>query len=218
MSTKNKLLTDQSTQELISQLKQKIGTGTYRPGEWLKQIDIEKTFNVNRFTVRSAFTELSSSGFLQHVPYKGYRVIEHSVQERIAITEARELLESAVALKVMANIDDAGMQQLQDLAEGFHAAMEAEDRERMMAQNFAFHRTFYSYCNNHYLSSMIDKMRERGVGSANQGWAKRSTIEASSQDHFDMVSALHERNVVRLQSLIHLHLNRWREGYREPPS
>ncbi len=216
MSTNNKLLTDQATQELISQLKQKIGTGAYRPGEWLKQIDIETTFNVNRFTVRSAFTELSSNGFLQHVPYKGYRVIEHSVQERIAITEARELLESAVALKVMANIDDIGMQQLQDFAEGFRSAMEEEDRVQMMEHNFAFHRTFYNYCNNHYLSGMIDEMRERGVGSANQGWAKRSTIEASCQDHFDMISALLERNVVRLQSLIHLHLNRWREGYQDP--
>ncbi|WP_370280452.1 GntR family transcriptional regulator [Pontibacterium sp.] len=214
MSTKNKLLTDQATKELISQLKQKIGTGAYLPGEWLRQIDIENTFNVNRFTVRSAFTELSSSGFLQHVPYKGYRVIEYSVQERIAITEARELLESAVALKVMANIDDAGIQQLQDLAEGFHTAMKKEDLEQMMEQNFEFHRSFYSYCNNHYLSNMIDEMRERGVGSANQGWSKRSTIAASSQDHFDMVTALHERNIVRLQSLIHLHLNRWREGYQ----
>lgn len=215
MSTNKKLLTDQATQELINQLKEKIGTGTYQPGEWLKQIDIERTFKVNRFTVRSAFTELSSSGFLQHVPYKGYRVIEHSIQERIAITEARELLESAVALKVMANIDQTGLDQLQELAETFRSAMEADDRPKMMTSNFAFHRTFYQYCNNNYLSDMIDDMRERGVGSANQGWAKHSTIAASCQDHFDMVSALHERNVVRLQSLIHLHLNRWRESYSD---
>jgi len=215
MSTNKKLLTDQATQELINQLKEKIGTGTYQPGEWLKQIDIERTFKVNRFTVRSAFTELSNSGFLQHVPYKGYRVIEHSIQERIAITEARELLESAVALKVMANIDQTGLDQLQELAETFRSAMEADDRPKMMTSNFAFHRTFYQYCNNNYLSDMIDDMRERGVGSANQGWAKHSTIAASCQDHFDMVNALHERNVVRLQSLIHLHLNRWRESYSD---
>jgi len=213
MSPRNKLLTDQATQELIAQLKEKIATGAYRPGEWLKQIDIENTFEVNRFTVRSAFTELANGGFLQHVPYKGYRVIEHSVQERVAITEARELLESAVALKVLANIDTNGLAELQRLAQAFHESMLAEDRSLMMKHNFAFHRTFYSYCNNRYLSDMIDEMRERGVGSANQGWAKRSTIEASCQDHFDMVSALQERNVVRLQSLIHLHLNRWRESY-----
>lgn len=213
MSKTTKLLTDQATEQLIGELKQKISTGDYVPGQWLKQIDIEHAFGVNRYTVRSAFTELTNAGFLQHVPYKGYRVIEHSVQERIAITEARELLESAVALKVMANIDDAGLAGLQALAEGFREAMEQEDRPRMMEQNFSFHRLFNSYCNNSYLSDMIDELRERGVGSANRGWARRSTIEASCQDHFDMVTALHQRNIVQLQALIHLHLNRWREGY-----
>ncbi|WP_136681117.1 GntR family transcriptional regulator [Neptunomonas sp. XY-337] len=215
MSTKSKLLTDQATQQLICQLKEKIGAGIYRPGEWLKQIDIERSFNVNRFTVRSAFTELSNSGFLQHVPYKGYRVIEHSIQERIAITEARELLESAVALKVMANVDSEGLEELQTLAEGFREAFENSDQKHMMERNFAFHRTFYRYANNTYLSNMIDEMRERGVGRANQGWAKPSTVAASCQDHFDMVEALRQRNITRLQSLIYQHLNRWREGYEE---
>lgn len=215
MENDKKLLTDQATSELISQLKEKIASGTYAPGEWLKQIDIERAFNVNRFTVRSAFTELANAGFLQHVPYKGYRVIEHSIQERIAITEARELLESAVALKVIANIDRQGMDTLQELANAFQHAFAAHNRTEMIRANFEFHRVFYSYCNNHYLSSMIDELRERGVGSANQGWAKHSTIAASCQDHFDMVRALHERNPVRLQALIHLHLNRWRDSYAD---
>ncbi len=215
MSSKGKSLSDQSAQELVGKLKQAIGSGIYRPGEWLKQIDVEETYNVNRFTVRSALSELHSSGFLQHVPYKGYRVIEHSLQERIAITEARELIECAAAAKVMLNMDEAGLDKLESLAQGFREAVQNEDQARMMELNFAFHRRFNDYSNNPHLSRMIDEMRERGVGSANRGWTKRSTQKASAQDHLDMVDALRERNLIRLQALIHIHLNRWRESYAE---
>ncbi len=213
MSSSGKSLSDRAVQELVSKLKQAIANGTYQPGEWLKQIDVERTFNVNRFTVRTALTELHSNGFLQHVPYKGYRVTEHSLQERIAITEARELIECAAAAKVMANMDEAGLENLTALAESFKEALEAEDKQRMMELNFAYHRCFNDYCRNPHLSRMIDEMRERGVGSANRGWTKRSTQEASARDHLEMVAALKEKNLVRLQALIHIHLNRWRESY-----
>ncbi len=213
MTTSGKSLSDQAVQDLVSKLKQAIANGTYQPGEWLKQIDVERAFHVNRFTVRTALTELHSNGFLQHVPYKGYRVTEHSLQERIAITEARELIECAAAAKVMANMDEDGLERLNSLAHAFKEALDKEDKARMMELNFAYHRCFNDYCRNPHLSRMIDEMRERGVGSANRGWTKRSTQLASAQDHLDMVSALREKNLVRLQALIHLHLNRWRESY-----
>ncbi|GAB0152319.1 GntR family transcriptional regulator [Marinobacterium sp. BA1] len=215
MSNKSKPLSDQATQLLVSKIKQAIGSGLYRPGEWLKQIDLEATYSVNRFTVRSALSELHGSGFLQHVPYKGYRVIEHSLQERMAITEARELVECAVAAGVMLNMDEAGLKELESLALMFREAVQQQDLARMMELNFAFHRCFNEYCRNPHLSRMVDEMRERGVGSADRGWTKRSTQEASAQDHLDMVDALRERNLIRLQALIHIHLNRWRESYTE---
>jgi DNA-binding GntR family transcriptional regulator len=215
MSSKGKALSDQASHALVSKLKQAIGSGLYRPGEWLKQIDLEETYNVNRFTVRAALSELHSSGFLQHVPYKGYRVIEHSLQERMAITEARELIECAVAARVMLNMDESGLNELTSLAQAFQDAVQDQDPPRMMELNFAFHRCFNEYCRNPHLSRMVDEMRERGVGSADRGWTKRHTQEASAQDHLDMVDALREKNLIRLQALIHTHLNRWRESYTE---
>lgn len=215
MSSKGKPLSDQATQVLVSKLKQAIGSGCYRPGEWLKQIDVEETYNVNRFTVRSALSELHGSGFLQHVPYKGYRVIEHSLQERMAITEARELIECAVAAKVMLNMDESGLNELESLARAFSEAVQQQNQTRMMELNFTFHRFFNEYCRNPHLSRVVDDMRERGVGSANRGWTKRSAQEASAQDHLDMVNALREKNLTRLQALIHTHLNRWRESYSQ---
>jgi len=215
MSSKGKPLSDQATQVLVSKLKQAIGSGCYRPGEWLKQIDVEETYNVNRFTVRSALSELHGSGFLQHVPYKGYRVIEHSLQERMAITEARELIECAVAAKVILNMDESGLNELESLARAFSEAVQQQNQTRMMELNFTFHRFFNEYCRNPHLSRVVDDMRERGVGSANRGWTKRSTQEASAQDHLDMVDALREKNLTRLQALIHTHLNRWRESYSQ---
>ncbi|TCK09178.1 GntR family transcriptional regulator [Marinobacterium mangrovicola] len=215
MTNAKKTLTDQTTQDLVARLKQKITSGEYRPGEWLKQIDIEQTFEVNRFTVRSAFSELQSSGFLHHEPYKGYRVIEHSLQERIELTEAREVIECAAAANVLANIDDAGLEQLESLAEAFLQAVEEDMSEEMFRLNAEFHRCFNAYYRNLHLSQMIDDLRERGVGSANRGWSKKAIQRDSALDHINMVQALKEKNLVRLQAVIHAHLNRWRQAYPE---
>lgn len=215
MNKQSKSLSEKACQELIKKLKQAIGSGDYLPGEWLKQIDIEARFNVNRFTVRSALSELHSSGFLQHIPYKGYRVIEHSLQERVALTEARELIECAAAARVMANIDNTGLETLEALAQAFLQAVNEQNKEQMMTLNFSFHRSFNQYCQNVHLNRVMDEMRERGVGGADRGWSKRSTQQASAQDHLDMVKALRDKNLIRLQAVIHLHLNRWKESYNE---
>ncbi|OOV86427.1 GntR family transcriptional regulator [Oceanospirillum linum] len=215
MSTQNRSLSEEAVQKLVQQLKQAIGSGRYLPGDWLKQIDIEENFKVNRFTVRSALSELHTSGFLQHIPYKGYRVIEHSIQDRIAITEAREIIECAAAARVMNHIDTSGLDELERLAQHFKSAVEEQNSEQAMTLNLSFHRTFNLYCKNPHLNQVMDEMRERGVGGADRGWSKKSTQLASANDHINMVRALREKNLVRLQAIIYTHLNRWKESYKE---
>ena len=215
MANTKKTLTDQVTRDLVARLKQKIICGEYQPGEWLKQIDIERAFQVNRFTVRHAFSELESSGLLYHEPYKGYRVIEHSLQERIELTEARGIVECAAAANVLANIDRAGIDRLNSLAEAFLNAVDNDLYEEMLQINAEFHRCFNTYYNNSHLSQMIDDLRERGVGSANRGWSKKTIQRDSALDHINMVQALKEKNLVHLQAVIHTHLNRWRQAYPE---
>ncbi|MBY4677362.1 GntR family transcriptional regulator [Marinobacterium arenosum] len=203
---------EQAARQLSYQLRQLIMTGEYGTGSWLKQIEIERRFGVNRFTVRSAFNELTVAGLLEHVPYRGHRVKAHTLQERIELSEARALIESVAAVQALQHIDEAGLQQLTELAEQFRQALEAGDRPTMVAHNFAFHRLFYSYCRNRYISRLVEDMRERGVTGAANGWRTDQLQRLSCQDHFEMVEALRARDGARLQTLIHLHLNRWREG------
>ncbi|MFX7090787.1 GntR family transcriptional regulator, partial [Acinetobacter baumannii] len=61
-----------------------IRDGAYRPGEWLRQIDLEERFGAKRFDVRSALSELAVRGTVEHIVNRGYRV---AVPDMTAIRE-----------------------------------------------------------------------------------------------------------------------------------
>jgi DNA-binding GntR family transcriptional regulator len=46
----------------------------YRPGEWLRQIDLERKFQASQFDMRSALEELAVRETIEHIPNRGYRV------------------------------------------------------------------------------------------------------------------------------------------------
>src|SRR5688572_20455692 len=80
--------------------------GKYSPGEWLKQADLEATYNVNRFEVRIALAELSVRGLLEHLPNRGYRVCKHTAQDWELLLELRSLLEVAACRLVVQRASD----------------------------------------------------------------------------------------------------------------
>ena len=62
--------------ELANEIAQAIHVRAYRPGEWLRQIDLEEAFQATRFDVRTALDELAVRKAIEHVPNRGYRVAE----------------------------------------------------------------------------------------------------------------------------------------------
>lgn len=56
-------------------------TGQVKPRERLIEKDLHAQFNVSRFSVRKAISELARKGLVEIVPQKGARVIDISEKE-----------------------------------------------------------------------------------------------------------------------------------------
>src|SRR5579883_432009 len=78
-------------------LREDLLAGQYRPGEWLKQVDLETHYGVNRFEVRIALSELAARHLLDHFPNRGYRVANPTGRQREELYEVRTLLETSAA-------------------------------------------------------------------------------------------------------------------------
>jgi len=193
---------------LASEIAQAIRLRMYRPGEWLRQIDLERQFEATRFDVRSALEELAVRKTIEHVPNRGYRVAEIDLATYRAIRETRIILEGGAMAGVVARIDEAAIARLADLAAAFSAAAVSGTRIEQSEINSEFHHLIYASCGNPILEETIWALRDRSRGSTVTIWASHEALLASDRDHHAMVEALRRRDAVALAALIARHIHK----------
>src|SRR5512141_475371 len=82
-------------EDVFDALHEKIVSGKYKPGEWLRQDDIATQLGVSMTPVREALDLLVAAGLAERVPYRGVRVLEPSSREIVDSYGMRLLLECA---------------------------------------------------------------------------------------------------------------------------
>lgn len=189
--------------------------GKYSPGEWLKQADLEAAYSVNRFEVRIALAELAVRGLLEHLPNRGYRVCNHSREDREQLYEVRTLLEVAASRLVVQRANEAQIAEFERLVKVFDEAIESADQDRMREINYGLHNHLYSMSGNALLAAQINDLRQRGIPGRRGLWDMAKSLKASNFDHFEMLDMLKRRDADGLAAVVYRHLNRWRK-YTKP--
>lgn len=198
--------TQRAKGELANEIARAIHVRAYRPGEWLRQIDLEEAFQATRFDVRAALDELAVRKTIEHVPNRGYRVTEIDLETYRAIRDTRIILESAAARLVIGKMDDAALAKLEALAGEFSQAVQSGTRIEQSEINRAFHSLIYAHCGNPVLVETIWSLRDRSRGSAVTVWASHQALLASDADHHAMVAAIRAGDGERLAALTSHHI------------
>lgn len=199
-------------QILRERLREDLTAGLYRPGEWLRQIDIESRYNMPRFTVRQVLAELALGQFLEHVPNRGFRVAEPSAAKRAEVTDVRLYLEIPAGHSAIDHATDADIARVAAAADAFEAAIEHASYPHMQQLNHEFHRALLAICPNVTLTTLANEMRERNLPGAWAGWSSVARMRASSQQHLAMVEALRRRDKALMSEVITQHLTAWKQN------
>src|SRR6187455_3197800 len=91
-------------EDIFDVLHEKIISGTYKPGDWLRQDDIATQLGVSMTPVREALDLLVSAGLAERVPYRGVRVREMSTKDVVEAYGLRLFLEALIAQEAARNI------------------------------------------------------------------------------------------------------------------
>ena len=91
-------------EDISDALHEKIISGTYKPGDWLRQDDIATQLGVSMTPVREALDLLVSAGLAERVPYRGVRVREMSTKDVVEAYGLRLFLEAIIAREAALNI------------------------------------------------------------------------------------------------------------------
>ncbi|QKJ86907.1 GntR family transcriptional regulator [Paramixta manurensis] len=183
-----------------------INTGEFKPGSWLKQVELAERYNCSRSEVRRALDQLVIERLVQHVPNRGYHVYSPNEQQRRNISAIRAILESASAADIVAHTDDASLQRLRHCAGQFEHCTQYGTLLEQYEANLAFHRALLAPCANQDMVELIFDLRSRVPSAALGQWNSHARVVKSSQEHFLMVEAISNKDTDALAKLINQHI------------
>src|SRR6201998_1318765 len=111
----------------LAALRQAILAGAVAPGQRLVEEELAAMLGVTRQSLRAALLDLTAEGLVERIPNRGARVRVVSVQEAVAITECRMVLESLCAGKAALAITDTQAAELRRLGDTMTEAANAGD-------------------------------------------------------------------------------------------
>jgi DNA-binding GntR family transcriptional regulator len=91
-------------EDIFDVLHEKIISGKYKPGDWLRQDDIATQLGVSMTPVREGLDLLVSAGIAERVPYRGVRVREMSTKDVVEAYGLRLVLEAVIAQEAARHI------------------------------------------------------------------------------------------------------------------
>lgn len=194
---------------LPTALRHDIVFGGFRPGQWLRQRELQARYGATRPAVRRALADLAGQGLVEHRLNFGYRVAVLGVDQRADICEVRVILETGALPRIVERAEAEDLAELEELARAFAEAVEQDGRERQVSCNFAFHRRFYALCGNAALERLIRDQRERTDQGASGRWHTLAGLRGASTEHFEMVEALAARDLEHLAGLVRQHIERF---------
>ncbi|WP_424814395.1 GntR family transcriptional regulator [Roseococcus sp. YIM B11640] len=180
--------------------------GSYRAGEWLRQIDLERSLGANRFEVRTALSELTLRGIVEHVPFRGFRVATIDMTRLHDLLAIRVLLEVDAALAALPRIDAAALEHLSTLAGEFEDAAVNGSHADWSRTNIAFHDGFYDYTPNRILAEMIVEARDRARLWPKGLWPSFAALQESAAGHRRIIAALAAQDGAQLTAEIRAHI------------
>jgi DNA-binding GntR family transcriptional regulator len=150
---------------VAEQMRAAILNGYYKPGEWLRQERLAQDLGVSQMPVREALKELAAEGLIEHVPYRGARVVVFSINDILDLYSHRAFLESRAAYIAAEVITPEELIVLKDL----QTEVEKYGAPEVVLKYRELNRKFHQYI---YLASR----REYLIRALNQMWATFPTM------------------------------------------
>lgn len=129
--------------QIYAQLKHQLMAARLQPGDRLKIRDLAQSLGTSETPVREALLQLVRDGALEMKPGYYIRVRRLTLREYMELREIRLLLEPHAAEKALPNIDDAFIEELEQVHESLIRAELEKDYPAALLANYEFHFSVY---------------------------------------------------------------------------
>lgn len=202
----------QRAEWIAERLRHDIQEGNLRAGDWLRQERVAQHLGVSQIPVREALKQLVAEGLVEHVPFRGVRVIQFTIEDIEDLYAARATLEGRAARMAAERI---GKDELSEL-EGLHRRMvqceTPQDLREYRELNRRFHKQVIRASRRPYL---IRTLGQLWVAFPTMGWSDIPRVavtsvpgrdEPDAAEHAAIIAALADRDPDRAEQAVRAHI------------
>jgi len=202
----------QLRQWVAERLRLDIVEGRLKPGEWLRQARLARSYGVSQTPVREALKELAVEGLVEHVPYRGMRVVQFSAEDVEDLYACRSFVEGRAARHAAGHITDDEVAELRALHEAMLACDFPGELARYRELNRRFHETVFAASQRTYL---VRTLAQLWSAFPTMLWSNVPRVAVSSlperdqpdnAEHAEIVAAFEARDPVRAEEAVRTHI------------
>lgn len=202
----------QLSEHVAAHIRTLIAEGKIKPGEWLRQERLAQIAGVSPTPCREAVKLLVAEGLLEHLPHRGVRVVQFTVQDIEDIYLVRSTLEARAAGEAAKHITDDELRTLQQIFEDMRSNLAPERLGQYRQLNMCFHQAIYNASQRPYLIRMLNQI---WAISPSMLWAQfphtastplPSRTAADPDEHAKILQALQRRDAEAAAESMRAHI------------
>ena len=202
----------QLRQWVADRLRSDILEGRLKPGEWLRQERLAHEHGVSQTPVREALKQLAAEGLVEHVPYRGIRVVQFSVEDVEDLYSCRAAVEGMAARYAAEAITEGELDELRALHEQMVACVTPDELREYRELNRRFHEAVSEASHRSYLMRTLAQL---WAAFPTMLWSNIPRIaitsvpgrdEPDAAEHAEIIAGLAARDPERAEAAVRLHI------------
>ncbi|MGW1027992.1 GntR family transcriptional regulator [Streptomyces sp. NPDC002577] len=197
---------EQAKQHALAQLRQAILRGEMAPAQRLVENELAEQFGVTRASVRAALIELESEGLVERIRNRGSRVRLVTVEEAVAITECRMVLEGLCAAKAAVAASDEQLSELADLGTAMSKAVADGEPVTYSELNQQLHTRIREFSDQPVAVELLERLNAQLVRHRFQLALRPGRPQQSLSEHLAMIETIRARDPQAAEAAVRAHL------------
>ncbi len=193
-------------EEVATRLRNMVFERQLAPGQWIDELALANDWQISRTPLREALKVLAAEGLVTSVPRQGCKVTEMSEDDADELFPVMALLEGRCAHEAALRASDDALLHLQRLHDQLERTAAAHDLDGYYRVNHEFHSAVQSLAANRWLDRVSADLRRFMRLWRGRQLKLPGRIEASIQEHRELLAAIVERDPARAERAMHDHL------------
>lgn len=187
-------------------LREALARGDLAPGQRLVEQDLAEAHGVTRAAVRAALIDLAAEGLIERIPNRGARVRVVTVEEAVAITECRMVLEGLCAARAAERATDDEIESLVLLGHQMRAAVADGEPMKYSEYNRQLHRQVREIAAQPVANAVLDRLNAQLVRHQFRLSLRPGRPQISLGEHLAIIEAVAARDPATAEAVARAHL------------